>query len=508
MAVTRVADTVKFQRIFAPPLCGGMEIFMPIFRLPDASAYLVAFSGGADSRILLELTVRALLERHGDAGLRCVAAIHLHHGIRGAEADRDEAFCRAVCDGLGIELISRRVDVPAMARDTGESLETAARRARYDFFDEVLAARRIPVLLTAHHADDNLETVLERLLRGSGTRGMGGIPPARPLGKEENSPVVHRPLLEWTRRDVLDACAALGLDYVTDSSNLEANHTRNRIRRTVVPVLEAMAGEGIPQQAALRLSHTAREDEDCLLGLAAAQVKVCLSPTGDGLLLEDISRHHPAVSKRMMTMLYEKVTAEVNLCDGSGTLSATHLEALLTLVRKGIPESSVTLPRGMEARLRGHWLYIRPPAAFADGGAPPTLIREGCTPWGDGVTVTVEDSPTLLSPLEGPTVFASAIFPASLPLPLLARRREAGDTILSHGMTKKLKKLLCDKSIPLHLRDRIPLLCIPDGSPNGEPLWYPGAAFRDGYPSPGEGPCRRITVYVESADPPFSSILP
>ena len=99
-----------------------------------------------------------------------VIALHLHHGIRGEEADRDLAFCEKVCTKLGVELICERVNIPAMAEETGESTETVARSARYSFFERVMDERGIGILLTAHHADDNLETVLAQLIRGSGTR--------------------------------------------------------------------------------------------------------------------------------------------------------------------------------------------------------------------------------------------------------------------------------------------------------------------------------------------------
>ena len=472
---------------------------MPVFRLPDAPAYLVALSGGADSRLLLELSVRALLEREpGMAVGKRIMAAHLHHGIRGEEADRDEAFCRRLCDKLGIPLMVEHADVPALAAESGESIETVARQVRYDFFIRCMQAHGISALLTAHHADDNLETVLDRLLRGSGTKGMGGIPPVRVIGRSHDGSelTVIRPLLEWTRRDILEACKEMELDYVTDSTNLETAYTRNRIRHTVIPALEAVAGEGVPQRAATRLSHAAREDEDCLMGLAEEQVKSHLSPAGDGLLLESLQTRHPAISKRMMAILYERVTAESNPHDGSGTLAATHLEALCELVQKGVAESSVSLPRGTQARLRDGWLYIRPAEDFHDPTPPtgPLPLSEGYTEWGRDVTVLLEGAPSPLPPLEGEDVWASAVFPAELKLPLMARAREPGDTILSHGMTKKLKKLLCDTDIPLHLRHRIPLICLPDGTP----LWYPGAAFRDGFPAPKEGACLRITLFVKT----------
>ena len=473
---------------------------MPTFSLPPSPPYLIAFSGGADSRLLLELTVRALLERDSKAQVgEAVTAAHLHHGIRGEEADRDEAFCRRVCEALGVPFISEKINVPALAEATGESLETAARRARYDFFRRIMDGQSIPTLLTAHHADDNLETILDRLLRGSGTKGMGGIPPARLLGRTATGMdlMVVRPLLYWTKQDIVDACTALGLDFVTDSTNEETAYTRNRLRHTVIPALEGLAGRGIPQRAAARLSRTAREDEECLMGLAEAQVDSHTSPDG-GLYLDCLRGHYPALSKRMVTILYDRATAAANPHDGSGTLTATHLDALRELMDKGVPESSVTLPRGMEARIRGGQLYIRP--AEADDAfipAEPVPLSVGIASFGEDVTVHVESSPTPLSPAEGDGVWASAVFPADLPLPLLARRRMEGDTILSHGMHKKLKKLLCDKHIPPHLRDRLPLICLPAEGGNGTPLWYPAAAFRDGFSAPSEGACLRITVFLK-----------
>ena len=467
---------------------------MPTFTLPPSPAYLVALSGGADSRLLLELTIRTLSEQEpeADPGRRIMAA-HLHHGIRGAEADRDEEFCRQLCAKSGIPLAVEHADIPALAASQGESIETAARKARYDFFRRIMAEHRIPVLLTAHHADDNLETLLDRLLRGSGTKGMGGIPPTRSLGQTDGglSLTVARPILEWTKQDILKECAALGLDFVTDSTNGETAYTRNRLRHTVIPALEAASDMGIPQRAALRLTRAAREDEDCLNELAEARVKSDSHPDG-GLDLLSLQSQHPAIAKRMLAILYDRATADVDPHDGSGTLTSAHLDALCELVRKGAPKSAVSLPRGMEARIRDQRLTIRP----AESPPPPLLPRAvplGTTAWGDDVTILAESFPTPTLPAEGADVWASAVFPAELPLPLIARSREAGDLILSHGMHKKLKKLLCDKNIPPHLRDTLPLICLPDGTP----LWYPNAAFRDGYPAPSEGACLRITIFLK-----------
>ena len=472
---------------------------MPTFTLPETLPCLVAFSGGADSRLLLELTLRALLERHGEAGRKEMLAAHLHHGIRGEEADRDLAFCERVCAELGVELVSERVDVPALAAASGESLETAARRARYDFFSRIMAERGISVLMTAHHADDNLETVLERLLRGSGTRGMGGIPAVRELidPKTAAVSVLYRPLLEWTRRDILAACAELGLEYVTDSTNLEDGCLRNRIRHTVIPALEAISGEDAPQRAALRMSRAAAEDDGYLTRRAEQLVNTTQSPYRFAVEADSLTAHHVSIQKRVFMTLYRYAFRYyLPASEDELFLTDTHLSALLGLAEKGAAESSLSLPGGLEARIRDGFLYV----AAADRARKPsvpaavTLPAEGTVPWGECFTVTVESSSTILSPCAESDCFASAVFPADLPTPLLLRQRQAGDAILSHGMTKKLKKLLCDKGIPPHLRDLIPMICLSDG----EPLWYPRAAFRDGFPAPTEGACVRITVRYSS----------
>ncbi len=459
-----------------------MILHLPPTVLADAPL-LVAYSGGADSALLL-----ALAKAYGDEHKIPVFAAHLHHGIRGKEADRDLDFCRQTSAAMGIHLFEKYVDVPALSRATGQSIETAARNARYAFFEELMQMHHLPVLLTAHHADDQLETLLFRFLRGSGSRGMGGIPQVRPFG----GGWLVRPLLSYSKAEILDACQGNGISFVTDSTNLEASHARNRLRHTVIPLLEELTEHGTPQHAAARLSHAAREDEDCLTALAKAQTDAALSDDGHGLSIAALQGNHPAISKRMIAMLYETVTAEKNLRDGSGTLTASHLEALLTLIEKNIPESALSLPRSTEARIRGKFLYIRSAEDFGVSPSEPTAVGIGDTPWGDSMTVSVEMSLALLPPVSGEDVYASAVFPADLPLPLVARKREAGDEIFSHGMHKRLKKLLCDKNVPLHLRDRIPLLCLPDGTP----LWYPSVAFRDGYPAPTTGACLRITVRI------------
>lgn len=485
--------------------------------MPPDTPLLVAFSGGADSRLLLELTVR-WARRNGAP----VTAAHLHHGIRGAEADRDQAFCRDTAARLGVPFVTRRVDVPALAARTGRSVEWEARAARYGFLTGIMQEEHIPLLLTAHHADDQLETLLLRLLRGSGTRGLGGIPPVRPVP----GGLVIRPLLGCTRADILETCRRMGLDYVTDSTNLADDCTRNRLRHRVIPLLEELSDPGVPQRAAVRLCRAAREDDDCLWqGAQALSPQVC---GADGSLSQAaLCALPPAYAKRCLLAAYEQRMQAPLPADR--TLTAAHLEALMALVAaKGSTgihtDAEVLLPGGWRGRLReGRLVFVPPEDADGDredrprGSASDVAVSLRLAPgknrWhpgrGEDTVILLEESPVPLPPCTGEGVLASAVFPATLPRPLWARGRRPGDTLLSHGMTKKLKKVLCDKHIPLPLRDSLPLICLPAESGDsatppgeagpGQPLWFPTAIFRDGWAPPADGPCLRLTVLSATA---------
>ena len=178
-----------------------------------------AVSGGADSVSMLHV----LLSLQDTLGIR-VEAAHFNHHLRGAESDRDEAFVRQLCASLGVPLHTGGGDVQARAAQTHESLEEAARKLRYAFFDTLPG-----LVATAHTQDDNLETVLLNLTRGTGLAGLTGIPPKR--GR------LIRPMLVCTRAQIEACLAEHGFSYVTDSTNLLPDARRNRLRQRVIPLL-------------------------------------------------------------------------------------------------------------------------------------------------------------------------------------------------------------------------------------------------------------------------------
>lgn len=268
--------------------------------LPREGRILCAVSGGADSMCLLHL----LHSRGGD-----VVAAHFEHGIRGEESQRDAAFVENWCRERGIPCVTGHGDVPAYAREKGMSLEEAARALRYRFLEETAAELHCDYIATAHNGDDNVETVLLNLTRGTGALGLSGIPPRR--GK------IIRPLLGVSRREIEEYLEENAVPHVEDSSNQSDDYSRNRIRHRVTPVLREL-NPGL-NEAVGRTARLLAQDEDCLGGLARDFIDRFYD--GESLPTEELLALHGAVASRVVR----------RLCRGS--LSMEQVEAVLSLAR-------------------------------------------------------------------------------------------------------------------------------------------------------------------------------
>lgn len=210
----------------------------------------VAVSGGADSVGLL----RAVVEVAPEIGL-VVAVAHVHHGIRGAEADEDARFVAELADRLGLEFYLHGVDTPGVAREKRETLEEAARGLRYAWFRELLSEGKADAVATAHTLDDQAETVVHRLLRGAWTEGLGGIHPVVTCARG----VILRPFLETRRAEIRAWLGDIGQDWREDASNEDPAHTRNRIRHSLLPQM-AEFNPQIAEQLA-HMATIARDEE-------------------------------------------------------------------------------------------------------------------------------------------------------------------------------------------------------------------------------------------------------
>lgn len=212
--------------------------------LPENSEVIVGVSGGADSVCLLN--VLCSLKEKYKLKIRCA---HINHGIRGAEAKRDSDFTEKLCEKLGVEFNLLNADCIGEAAISGETVEECGRRIRYDFFNSLCNSEN-SVIATAHNADDNAETVLFNIARGATIKGAAGIPPVR--GK------IVRPLIYCTRAEIEAFCAENNLTFVTDSTNLSDDYTRNRIRHNAIPALLSVNEAAI--EAFSRFSISAGND--------------------------------------------------------------------------------------------------------------------------------------------------------------------------------------------------------------------------------------------------------
>ncbi|MGM9652025.1 MAG: tRNA lysidine(34) synthetase TilS [Eubacteriales bacterium] len=439
------------------PACRGFMRAMreePISAvLADAQTVFVGYSGGADSGALLVLTA----EYCRMTGKK-VHAVHVHHGIRGEEADRDAAFCRDFCAERAIPFTLRRADVPAYAAAHRLGLEDAARRLRYAAFAE-LTAEPGTVCVTAHSADDNLETVLFHMMRGTGLDGLCGIPPVR--GR------ILRPLLSVSASDIRDFCRTEHIPFVVDSTNTDTAYTRNYIRTEIVPALRRVTPS--PEEAVRRMSRLLREDAAYLRQAAAqalgAYADKCCAP------LSALAELPEPLCARACALLYRNAGGE-NLC-------AVHLEEVCGLVRRGAA-ARLCLPGDICARIFDGMLEFLPRAVCES--APPADFTcelgfgERLFPdFGFGVSVKRENPPNLPSDKNIYKLSICKSFPfATIQGKIILRFRQPGDTIRSGGMTRSVRKLLSAARLPPEKRAFLPVLCDSAGI-----LWIPGVCARD-----------------------------
>ena len=386
------------------------------FGIPQTARHItVALSGGADSVVLLDVLCRL----RNELGIT-VSAAHLNHMIRGAEADGDEQFVKELCDKYGIELTVGREDIPSIARKTGQSTELAARNARYAFLERVAPAG---VIATAHTASDQLETMLLNLTRGTGPDGLCGIPPIR--GR------IIRPLLACSRAEIERYCDVNGLSFVTDSTNLSDDYTRNRIRHLVIPQLKNINPE--VEAAACRCAEFMREDREFLNKTAAAKLSgaVCENT----LKLEDLTDLEPSVLKRVLRGYAADIPIEVD---------AFHTECLVRICREG---GKCSMPGGYTAVSNGKTLRI------SRENEPETHFQTDFTEETVDFSKDTEKIHNLL--------LNNALDCDKIVGKLELRHRMPGDKLRVRGRngTKTLKKLYNEYSIPLCERKNLPIAC-------------------------------------------------
>ena len=369
-----------------------LEDFLRRYAMTARDDHIIcAVSGGADSMALL-WGMYLLKEK---LGIRLSAA-HFNHRLRGEESDRDEAFVRDFCNGYGIPLFVSSGNVVAGKK----GLEAAARDARYAFL------RTLPgKVATAHTADDNAETVLMHLVRGTGLKGLGAISPI--------SGNVIRPMLGITRVEVEAFLAEYHVEHITDSSNETDAFLRNRLRHHVMPLLKAENPRLAENLSAMALRL--RQDEDALSQLAASR------PLSVAALQQEL----PAIRARILARFLKE--------SGIREPEAQHIALAESLVFSETPSARGNFPGGITLSRNYDTLEVL-------SGQPQQALQPVCTP-----AVEIINTPEVFTVHPVGTIYV--------------RSRQAGDSIRLSGGTRSLKKLFIDRKIPASYRDSVPVVC-------------------------------------------------
>ena len=436
------------MRRAAPALTGLAGLAEGLKGIP-AGRLLIGVSGGADSTALLLAVIRS-----GRAPARDVCAVHVNHGLRGEESEGDEAFVRALCEGEGVPLTVLRADLQ------GRRDENSAREARRACFRRAMKETDAGALLLAHNRNDQAETFLMRLLRGSGPEGLACM---RERDDRMGFPIV-RPLLSFSREEIREALRAEGIAWREDSSNGDESYLRNAVRQTLIPLMLQMA-PGAQERIAAAAELLGR-DQDYFR--EATRAALGGRENDPWLAAEALMEQREAIRGRMVRAWWRAQGPRL----AERELDSRMTERILRLAE--MPRGTVNLPGGWRCVRAGGFLHL----------ISPDPERPKAVPWHEPETaclsLRLRAVPSRGEPGDGRR---SQEMPADFLTGCELRTRRAGDRIspFGSGYGRKLQDYLTDRKIPEPWRDRIPLLCrgnevlLAAGVGAGNiPRWQPG----------------------------------
>lgn len=376
--------------------------------LSSGDTVLVGVSGGADSMLLLDYFVKNM-----DKLNIKVKAAHIEHGIRGQSSIDDAAFVKAYCDRNNIEFNLLSIDAVSEAKKAGQSVEEYSRNRRYDFFESIDCDK----IATAHNLSDNIETVLFRLIRGTGLKGVCGIPPVR--GK------IIRPLIEVSSADIRAYCSSNSIDFRVDETNLSNNYSRNRIRNEILPLFSQI-GSDYENQIAAFISDC-RDDYDVIESLSEECYRKAL--INNRLSLEIVRKYNYAVQKRVVSKYF---------FEQGISLDRNHLMSVINLVNK---TGRVQLKTKIFAVSSGNYLRL---AHFSDKENSFNYVTKI-------LNIDEFNEKSVDFYCDYDKIIGGIVI----------RERQCGDKIspANRGCTKSLKKLYNELGIPVEKRRSVGVIC-------------------------------------------------
>ena len=414
------------------------EVLIPLSsQFPQSSTFWIAYSGGVDSHVLLT----AIAKLQHCFPNKKIKAIHINHGLS-PNAEFWQDHCTAICNNLSIEL--KKISIMVKA-GKGESLEEAARKARYKIFKEILAEN--DCLLTAHHQDDQAETVLLQLLRGAGPKGLSAIPAVKSLGKG----FLLRPLLNFTRSDLIAYAEQEKLHWVEDESNLMLNFDRNYIRQQIMPLIKArwpQAGKTL-QRAAKQCAFAVEIDDE----VARQDLSNIQGKQKDNLKITKLLQYSEARRNNVIRYWLQQLNLPLP--------NYIHLQKLMNNVLQSATDARPVLKwPGVEIRRYRDDLYAMPPLIQHDNKV---ILQLNLPPLSENLFYQTESVAVQLTGNLGTLLATPSNSKALRILPkqtMDIRFRQGGEKIRPYGRkeTHDLKKLFQEWGVPSWLRDRVPLI--------------------------------------------------
>lgn len=444
--------------------------------LAAGDAVLVGVSGGADSMALLHLLVGLA------PGWRLRLGIaHLNHGLRGKESDGDAAFVASVAKNLDLPYHTQKTDVRSYQKRRRLSLEEAARSIRYGFFHAVAQAHGYSRIALGHHGDDNAELVLMHILRGSGPRGISGIPPVR--GEK-----IVRPLISLKKSDILQYLAEKEAGYVSDGSNEDTRFLRNRIRHELIPSLSASYNPNIVDTLTRMASITRTEEEWIEEVLDPIFERAVVEARADRIVLsaQCVQECHPAAKRRVLRRAIAQVKRDLR------RIGFTHIESAVHLVGAYPGHGRLDLPDGIRIYLEGgHLVVAAEPGGLPEPGSDPRgsmipdfeyrLAKPGSL-WIKEANVRISIQEAACDSLPhglGGGNQACYVDVGKAHFPLTVRNVRAGDRFSPLGMTgtQKVSRFFMNRKIPRRERARYPILT----NSKGSIIWVGGGRIDEGF---------------------------